>query len=158
MIAQSLVYNHPSVEKLAAFLLRLITNPESILAATSRIDAIEEMIAKYNVGFQKPALSGASTDAATVLITGTTGNLGSEILAGLLLDDAVKKIYALNRPSKDAQARHVARFEDRDFDIELLSNDKLVFIDGDITQKNVGLEQGRYQEVRICADIRYQSQ
>ncbi|KAH9476002.1 putative NRPS-like protein biosynthetic cluster [Psilocybe cubensis] len=147
MIAQSLVYNYPSIEKLSTFLLGLIRDPDSNLVTTSRVDAIEEMISKYNVGFQKPLLSGTPENSATVLLTGTTGNLGSEILAGLLKNEAVKKIYALNRPSKDARARHVARFEDRGFDVGLLSDDKLVLLDGDITKKHIGLEQGRYQEL-----------
>ncbi|PPQ80241.1 hypothetical protein CVT25_003501 [Psilocybe cyanescens] len=147
LIAQSTIYNYPSIEKLTTFLLALIKDPESVLAATSKIDAIEEMIAKYNVGFQKPTSSGAATDAASVLVTGTTGNLGSELLAALLRDSSVKRIYALNRPSKDVRARHVERFEDRAFDSGLLSSDKLVFVEGDITQKNVGLEKDLYQEL-----------
>jgi FlaA1/EpsC-like NDP-sugar epimerase len=54
-------------------------------------------------------------DGEVVLLTGSTGGLGSYLLASLIADERVKKIYALNRPSakKTSLAWHETTFRER---------------------------------------------
>ncbi|KAF4610095.1 hypothetical protein D9613_010628 [Agrocybe pediades] len=148
LVSQNTIYNYPSIEKLANFIITLIADPASVLASVSRTDAIEEMIARYSIGLEHPISAGTQPANGTVaLVTGTTGNLGSQVLEILIKDNSVTKVYALNRASGDAKKRHADRFKDKGFNVDLLSSPKLVLLEGDITQKNAGLEKDVYQEL-----------
>ena len=48
-----------------------------------------------------------------ILITGTTGNIGSHILAQLLSDDRISVVYALNRASTTRTDRLRSAFVER---------------------------------------------
>jgi len=64
--------------------------------ASNRVNAIESMVDKYKAGLPKSILEGRNarpTDGLVVLLTGSTGNLGAQLLASLLL------VYTLDRPS-----------------------------------------------------------
>ncbi|KAF5322455.1 hypothetical protein D9619_001794 [Psilocybe cf. subviscida] len=147
-INQNTIYSHPTIESLSEFILAVIVDPSSAKAEVDRAQAVEDMIAKYNAGLDKPIAAGEAHNGAQALITGTTGNLGSQIMETLLQDDSVTRIWALNRPSGKPLAKHVERFTDKGLNIELLSHPKLVFLESDLTQKNLGLEDAVYQELR----------
>jgi thioester reductase-like protein len=86
-----------------------------------------------------------------VLLTGSTGNLGAELLWKLLRDDSVDKIYVFNRPVRGATSteRHRRRFEDKGFDLALLESPKLVHLSGDFGSERAGLAQRVYDEVSL---------
>ncbi|KAG5652628.1 putative NRPS-like protein biosynthetic cluster [Sphagnurus paluster] len=155
-LTQSLVYSYPKIEDLAAHVSSLYASPGSIQdAAVARGKAlIESLIDKYTAGlegFAKVSQSVRSTPAV-VLLTGSTGNLGSEVLAALLKDERVERVYAFNRPSKGVLTimdRHVDRFKDRGLDTALLTSDKLVYVSGDATEANLGLDRGQYGLVSL---------
>ncbi|KAG5652630.1 putative secondary metabolism biosynthetic enzyme [Sphagnurus paluster] len=157
-LTQNLVYSYPKIEDLAAHVSSLYASPGSIQdAAVARGKAlIESLIDKYTAGlegFAKVSQSVRSTPAV-VLLTGSTGNLGSEVLAALLKDERVERVYAFNRPSKGGVTivdRHVERFKDRGLDLALLNSDKLVFMSGDATEANLGLDRGQYGLVRLVS-------
>lgn len=109
------------------------------------------MVAKYcaNVPTQKRALD--ATGDVVVLLTGSTGNIGSHILAHLLEDQRITKIYTLNRPSAGAEDRLQTAFAERGLPVELLQLDKLVSLSGDVTQPNFALESAQYAEVHLFA-------
>lgn len=146
-VTQNTTYNYPNIENLAAFLIATVIDPESVKTVTNRAEAIEEMIAKYNIGLSAPISAGIAKNGTQVLITGTTGNLGSQILEILLRDPSVSRIYALNRVSGNPLAKHVDRFTDKGFDTTMLKHQKLVFLESDIAQKGLGLPQETYKEV-----------
>ncbi|KAG6865244.1 hypothetical protein C0991_004125 [Blastosporella zonata] len=119
---------------------------------------IEEMIAKYSVGLEKPPSRAGNlrTAAAFVLLTGSTGNLGSQILATLLEDDRVKHVYALNRPSKGpltVEQRQLNRFQEMGLSPNLLESPKLTFITGDTAQPNLGLDCKVYNHLSDSTNI-----
>jgi hypothetical protein len=107
------VYAHPSVRELAEALGTLV-QPGVDGATPSAEDAVWAMVEKYAKNM--PAMNKASTraNATVVLLTGSTGGLGSQLLATLLSDPRVAKVFALNRPGKTpSKARHEATFRDR---------------------------------------------
>lgn len=117
-------------------------------------EMIEAMIAKYSSGLEyalpKVEHNGERHVAAeTILLTGSTGNLGSEILASLLSMDRVRRVYALNRRSSSftIMERHKVRFEDRALDVSLLSSPKLVFLEGENDLPDLGLSGSITKEV-----------
>ena len=164
-VSQNIVYQHPSIEKLAAFVSQLVRGGDSASKSpeTTAKEAIIALAAKYSEGLPGyvdastlpkyvPAASVAPLDLpATVLLTGTTGNLGAEILAMLLKDDRVSRIYTLERAGKTpVKERQRARFVDKGFDLSLLDSGKLVPLEGDLSAEMLGQNDEMITEVCPC--------
>uniref|UniRef100_D8QLB7 Polyketide synthase-like phosphopantetheine-binding domain-containing protein n=1 Tax=Schizophyllum commune (strain H4-8 / FGSC 9210) TaxID=578458 RepID=D8QLB7_SCHCM len=161
-IAQNVVYDHPSIEKLATLVSKLVGGEvHQAEAPEARAkDAIVAMAAKYSEGL--PGYAGAATlpeyvaptsskplsTPVTVLVTGTTGNLGAELLAILLKDDRVERVYTLDREaSATVQDRQRARFADKGLDVQLLKSQKLVALVGDAYAEGLGQSEALYEEM-----------
>ncbi|GJE92564.1 acetyl-CoA synthetase-like protein [Phanerochaete sordida] len=150
-VSQNFVFENPSLPQLARSIVALV-DPASSLNGTARspIDEIEEMITQYTADMP----SGATIDRTTrqgvaVLLTGTTGGIGSHILAALLADDRVSKVYAFNRPQSmaDSARRQAAAFAERHLPTELLSTGKHVGLTGDLNEDYFGLDQHTFDEI-----------
>jgi len=112
------------------------------------------MIQKYSVGFEDSARDASATligrDGHVVVLTWSTGGLGSYLLASLLQCKDVSVVYALNRPSRGAssiQQRQRIRFDDRGLDVTLLQSEKLVYVETDTSHDDLGLDTELYQKV-----------
>ena len=120
-----------------------------------RVQAIERMIQKYSAGLGDLPLASqdhGSGQDTVVLFTGTTGNLGAQILVDLLVTEKVKRVYTLNRHSSGSQTvveRHVERFRDKELDVGLIQSPKLIFLEGDTADEMLGLSKDVYEEVGI---------
>ena len=149
LVTQSTIYENSTISNLAHFIVGAVTNPDQLTTTISRADEIETMIKKFSFA---ESTSSVTNNHVTVLITGTTGNLGAQLVDVFLRDGRVKKVYALNRPSsgdKDIKARHEERFIDKGLDVGQLVDDRLVFLEGDASSANLGLREEVYEEVRI---------
>ena len=85
-----------------------------------------------------------------ILVTGTTGSFGCNILAQLCLDPDVKWIYALNRasPRAELKERQDKALKQRDvFDV-CLRYPKYQLLEADLSQPLLGLSAEVYTEVR----------
>ena len=114
----------------------------------SHVDLIETMVAQYSSPW--PTVKGNAEPGTVVLLTGSTGNIGSHILEALLRDPRILRIYAYNRPSPRRVSlldRHRKRFEDKGFDKALLAYEKLVFLEGDASQNDLGVPSLVFNEV-----------
>lgn len=86
-----------------------------------------------------------------VLLTGSTGGLGSQLLAQLIELPNVSRIYALNRPGKKSSYdRHIDVFIDRGNNTELLKSSKIVFAEGDTSIQGFALSSSLFEEVSQC--------
>ncbi|KNZ78390.1 L-aminoadipate-semialdehyde dehydrogenase [Termitomyces sp. J132] len=151
---QNFIYRTRSIKQLSAYTLRsLPSNPATHILQES--DLIEALITKYSVNFG-PIPVGTMVSqsnhasAMTVLMTGSTGNLGSQILAALLKENNIDKVYAFNRPhlkNENLFDRHLGRFADTGLDLTLLKSKKLAFITGDSTRPDLGIEEELYKEI-----------
>lgn len=87
-----------------------------------------------------------------VVVTGTTGVLGTYILRDLLINTQVQKVYAFNRPSRDGKAllvRQKQAFAHCGLDAFLLvSSPKLVLVSGDLTAPDMGIPAALKSKVR----------
>jgi hypothetical protein len=153
-IHQNLIYSYPTVDSLSAHIVELVNSDPSATStstAQSHIELIEEMIEKYS--FKTPLTSdfvGKLNGSEVVILTGSTGFLGSEVLVRLLRNPRVSTVYALNRPSAESiSQRHWQRFHDKGLDEELLKSPKLKYIESDYSQENLGLPDALYTEVNI---------
>ncbi|KAJ7827451.1 hypothetical protein B0H13DRAFT_2241007 [Mycena leptocephala] len=139
-VTQNLVYSHPTISILSTYLEELVQGTTK--AADDPDTLMHQMIVKYTSGFAQPvACTLGSENPMVVVLTGSTGNLGSQILVSLLQDERVAKVYALNRPSSSVglAQRHSAMFKDRGLDIALLASSKLVFVEGQLDRPDLGL-------------------
>lgn len=152
-VTQNVVYNYPTLDALAEFIVGIAADPSGSRPqkAQSGPEAIEEMIKKYTSGLDNTPLGSSKPHERVVLLTGSTGNIGAQILTNLLEDKGVYRIYALNRASSGSQTildRHRTRFEDKGLDASLLKSEKLIFINGDTSKDRLGLDEATYNEVR----------
>lgn len=154
LVSQTTIYNHSSIERLAAFLVGIIADPDTFVLTSNRTDAMELMINKYSAGLSEPIQSTSVErqpgDGAVILLTGTTGSLGAQILESLLQDPRVQTVYTLDRPSssKSVTQRQFERFVDKDLNVDLLKSSRLVSLEGEASHRNLGLDSAVYDEVR----------
>ena len=147
-IDQNTVYTYPTVDRLTDYLVRLATDTDKIDNVKSHVDQIETMVAQYSKPW--PTIHGIAEPGTTVLLTGSTGNLGSHILEAFLRDPRILRIYAFNRSSSHQPLdRHISRFENNGLDKALLTSEKLTFLEGDASQDNLGVESSVFNQVCI---------
>ena len=147
-INQNTVYAYPTVDRLTNYLVSLVADPNRTEDVKSHVDQIETMIAQYSNSW--PTVKGNAEPGTVVLLTGSTGNIGSHILEALLRDPRILRIYAFNRRSPRQVSlldRHRERFEDKGFDKALLASEKLVFLEGDASQNDLGVPSLVFNEV-----------
>jgi hypothetical protein len=120
------------------------------------------MIEKYSAGFlkldsdsmERPTKRARLHGGRVVLLTGSTGTLGSYILADLLGRPEVSTVYLLNRfsaaPGTYSSMRQLKAFEERGLNTRLLtSSRKICYLEGDISQDRLGLTAHTYE--RVCS-------
>lgn len=154
-ITQNTVYAYPTIRRLSDFISTIVHSPHTNGTKISseiadRVNAIEDMITKYSGGLDAPLPHERSLpERHRVLITGSTGNIGSQLLEILLRDPRVETVYALNRTSAEgAQIKHTEKFADKGLDTNLLRAAKLTFFEGDLSDSHFGLSKDAYAEVR----------
>ncbi|CAE6460182.1 unnamed protein product [Rhizoctonia solani] len=161
-VTQQTLFNHPSILQLVNYLLRLTSGSTDSLSNTLEVesDTMGTMIARYTQGMNTrlndPAWSLLDSEPIeNVVITGTTGSLGSHILAQLLTNDRVRQIWAINRPQKGSGApvarRQRASFKDKALPINLLNHPKLTFLECNLNENQLGLAHEDYEAIRSSA-------
>ncbi|KAH9944763.1 hypothetical protein B0H21DRAFT_862505 [Amylocystis lapponica] len=147
-VQPNFVYSHPTLESLAHAVAELV-QPGSLSQSSTVEEEMEKLITRYTALLPSitPNTVPAHTGRAVVLLTGTTGALGSHILAELLTNPQVSRIYALNRGVSLAE-RQRARFEAVKLPTALLADNKLVLLSGDLTRDDLGLEPAVLEEIR----------
>ena len=152
----SFVYEHPTIERMATFLSRVVADPHSAQGVDipMRGRELQTLVDKYTEGFPARLAFNGSADPVhhgiVYFLTGTTGGLGSNMLAQLLEAPSITRIYAFNRPTKSAtsQARQLSAFSQRGLNTNLLSSKKLVYVEGDLSAPGFALGDELYGEVR----------
>lgn len=103
-VSTRLVYENPSIEALAGAILYHIDPAASSSPCTrgvttlNRVQKMERMIEKYTQDLPSPQHSAISENTRIhVIVTGTTGTLGTQILVKLLSDPKVCSIHCLDR-------------------------------------------------------------
>ena len=129
-----------------------LTPPETYLQdllVMSTRSELYTLVDKYSANF--PSFNGHVRERAgtVVILTGSTGSLGANILAKLLERPEVIRVYAMSRPSSglSAKERHVKAFEREGLDVSLLDNNKVQCLVGDAATSDFGIDPTLYQEV-----------
>ncbi|TFY65192.1 hypothetical protein EVJ58_g2123 [Rhodofomes roseus] len=153
-LSGAFVYEHPTISTLGAFVSSVALGTEDTSASpTARVDAMHTMVAKYTSDFpvhKTILLKAAQPVKDVVLVTGTTGALGSQLLVKLAKNPEVKTVYALNRTSRDQASlrdRQAKVLVERGLDASVLDTDKVVLVEGDLTQQHFGLSEDTYKQM-----------
>ncbi|KAF9505928.1 hypothetical protein BS47DRAFT_1322053 [Hydnum rufescens UP504] len=150
-IPTNVVYERPTISRLSQYIYSII-DPSSFSAADEakrKIGELEDYIAKYSKDLPKHKPSAPAPKREIVLVTGTTGALGTTILAQLVLMHSVSRIYALNRPGKRLlKVRQEEALEERGYDPVIASSPKVVLLESNGTSDTLGLPLEVYNEIR----------
>ena len=150
------VYTNPTVISLATYVLGLL-NGQGIDNETERgthIAQMETLLTKFSAELKKPQWTSSRASSAsseeTVMITGTTGRLGSHLLSQILQEPKVIRVYALNRGrpgvSEELKERQKEAFRTWGLDETLLSS-RVSFHPADLSLPNFGLDEAMFAEV-----------
>ncbi|KAF9892148.1 hypothetical protein FE257_002554 [Aspergillus nanangensis] len=110
----NLIYLHPSVAELTQAVMHLQHHQDASAEAKrqaqlhERDTLLQELIGEIDI-YQPPQSPASSTTKHTVILTGSTGNLGTYILATLLRSPSIAHVHCLNR-SPCAQTIQEDRF------------------------------------------------
>ncbi|KAF4780619.1 thioester reductase domain-containing protein [Colletotrichum scovillei] len=154
-IATRVIYAHPTPRQLAAYLMDRVSKNTSLDSngdsENHDIHAMEAQLQKYtrdlpksNAG-SKPA---PNDKGQTVLVTGTTGALGSYLLDFMEHNPAVSKVVCLNR-SDDSGKRQIKMSAERGL---ATTWKKAEFLCVDMSKSNLGLEPEVYDRLLREAD------
>ncbi|KAF8514478.1 hypothetical protein JB92DRAFT_2789445 [Gautieria morchelliformis] len=153
-VPSNIVYQHPTIHQLAAVaaqVSRSATASVGINTDEERSRRLLKLVAKYTHDWPKhqPADDATNPTDETILLTGSTGGLGSQILAQLVAMPSVSRIFAFNRPArKSSRERHSEAFLDRGNDVTLLDSEKIVYVEGDTSVKGFNIKPELFAEIR----------
>lgn len=138
------VYSHPSIDSLVTLVTALALGQEP--SQKSSPDSDEEKMQKlYELLASDLPVSGRRTvsdqDTWVVLLTGSTGSLGSYVLDQLLADSRVTHIYCLNRGPNSLQRQQRSQSAKG---LQRLT-DKVTCLDADLLKDSFGLPDETYQ-------------
>jgi len=139
---------------MATFLSKGVADPNSAqgIDLATRGREVQALVDNYTKSFPtRLAVNGSAylPSGNVYLLTGTTGGLGSNVLAQLLQAPDVKRVYAFNRPSNSStsQERQLSAFKKRGLDTSVLSSGKVVYVEGDLSASGFALDDILYGEV-----------
>ena len=149
-LAPSTIYTHPTIVKLTQ---EIIYHAQESRASTEadekmRVEKMSLMLQKHSAGMitQENQLSTTNDKSPqTVLLTGSTGALGSYLLERLAGCETIKRIYCLNR-SSDSEQRQDQALASRGLILHSHQN-RVVYLTIDMSKNDLGLEHGVYSDI-----------
>ncbi|KAG9075520.1 hypothetical protein FS749_012798 [Ceratobasidium sp. UAMH 11750] len=154
------IFVHPTVRRLAGYLTRLCCDDsdDSTLSSDRRNSIIEDIRSTIQIYSSDWSSVRVSTGSASkpikeaIVLTGGTGGLGCYLLASLLADDNIERVWVLNRKSQagnlGVKKRQKAAFEDKLLNTELLDHPKLLILEATPESETLGLEQETYKQIQ----------
>jgi Male sterility protein len=156
MVPSNAVYQHPTIRDLAQFACQVTRSANAsvdIDTDEAKRQRLLDLVAKYTQDWpvHRPAKDAINLTDETVLLTGSTGGLGSQLLAQLVAMPSVSRIYAFNRPAqKSSRDRHVEAFVGRGNNVALLDSEKIVYVEGDTAVDGFNIQPELFTEVFAC--------
>ncbi|MCJ1245408.1 hypothetical protein MMC30_002612 [Trapelia coarctata] len=146
-IALSTVYANPTVRTLAAAVLRYSEKHKTSQTSDeqARHDLKSQILQQYQASIDRiptPPKTPKKRQDHVVVLTGSTGALGSYILHALLAIPAVSHVYCLNRAS-DGLSLQIERNKARGLPLHL-DVARVTFIKADLSQTRLGLDSETY--------------
>ncbi|KAL5355581.1 hypothetical protein BJX96DRAFT_184183 [Aspergillus floccosus] len=145
------IYRNLTVSRLVKFINGVLTGQTT--TSLSRVDPINSMISKYTANLpQRSEKHTQPPRSQTVILTGSTGSLGSYLLNTLLHNSNIEKVYCFNRSY--AKQRQIASFEEKGLDAgPLKDSSKVEFLRVSFGDKQFGLSDEKYGQLSNTAQV-----
>lgn len=157
-VPHNIVFEKPTISSLALFASRFValslsgTSAPPSTFTTTEEDKVQDMlnlVAKYTRSFpvRHPTRSRVVPCNSVVLLTGTTGGLGTRLLADLFACSDVSKIWAVNRKQhRSLGERQRTSLDKQGLDVSIMESKKVVLVEADVSEENAGLGQAELDE------------
>ncbi|KAI1619274.1 hypothetical protein EDD37DRAFT_217483 [Exophiala viscosa] len=139
------VYAHPTVEGLSSYMLGLSQSKQNGQVDGQDVTSGRESIMTSLINQYTKHWRCSQGSCNTVVLTGTTGSLGTHLLVSLLLDKSVRRIYCLNR-TEDAKDRQRGAFQNVQANQDV-NDSRLRFWKVDLARAKFGLQEDRFGEL-----------
>lgn len=141
-VAPWAIYAHPTPRKLAMYLLSLAKGTGEDENAADDVETMGALLRKYTA--MLPAAppapkTGRDTKAQTILVTGTTGSLGTALLASLIRNPSVASIICFNRGADGGESKLPSPSI-----VPVPSEKSITFHQADLSAPNLGLSPPTY--------------
>ncbi|KAF7789161.1 hypothetical protein EIP86_000098 [Pleurotus ostreatoroseus] len=145
-VTQNFVFEHPTLRDLAETVKKITDADDEVEKDVPK--EIEAMLERYASDLPIYTPRSKTSEDVVVFLTGSTGSIGSQILATLLNDSRITTVYTFNRPSSGSVVdRQRVAFEERGLPTSLLSHSKLVQLSGDLAADRFGLPESVLDKV-----------
>ncbi|KAK8122809.1 thioester reductase domain-containing protein [Apiospora sp. TS-2023a] len=155
-LSTRIVYNNPSPRMLSRYIMRNVVEVDGSNGTNGAASPEEQhqhdmktLWDKYTQNLIKASMAVTRPEASdkdqTVLLTGSTGMLGSYMLDIMARSPRVRKIICLNRPNDGGAAKQVAAMKERGLDASYV--DKAEFMKIDASQPKLGLSEDVYNRL-----------
>lgn len=162
LITLQKLYKTPTLEKLAQLLVSLLDplpHVDGKLNEDKPDDrdwdkAVQNLVNTYTLNLPTYVRSLPKYPAKhTVVVTGSTGYIGSFILNRLLQDhDHVEHVFCLNR-SHSAYETTKQSFQQKGLDFPLTAQSRVTFLQSQFGEEEFGLEATQYSKLQSCVDL-----
>jgi len=141
-LSPSIVYNNPTASRLAVAIqnLNAASQERTDISCRVKMNQMQDLLSE----FSGPRDATTSGRPDIIILTGSTGTLGSYLLHSLLKEPKVKKIYCLDRAaSAERQAGiNASRSLSTDFD-----NSRVEFFKANLTAPSFGLDESIFETI-----------
>ncbi|RYP43738.1 hypothetical protein DL768_009730 [Monosporascus sp. mg162] len=137
-LSPRIVYANPTIEKLSKAVYALLGKSSS--GKLSEIDIQQQKMQELRKKYSKAQYG------ATVILTGSTGSIGSYLLDSLLHQKNVEKIYCLNR-SLDGRKKQTESSSFKGLTTDWPA-EKVEFLHADLSKPRFGLSREEYAELK----------
>ena len=138
------IYSHPTIHSLANLICEKCGLTSGAESDKSRPDQMEEVFQGYLADLPIITRHPSPSQTITILLTGSTGSLGSYLLDCLVTNEDVQHVYCLNR-SEDAAKRQECIHRERGLTLNL--RDKVTFLQSDFSAPYFGLSVHDYRSL-----------
>ncbi|KAK1218396.1 hypothetical protein PQX77_018919 [Marasmius sp. AFHP31] len=156
ILASNFVYNHPTINRLSSFVFSLAVSgmePGNTDDTSVKVRVMNDLVAQYSkelASAEAEKHDGPKNSRKVILLTGSTGSLGSHILSDLIQNPEIGHVYALIRSegSPDVSQRQRASFKRRGLDPNLITDDRVTLLAADLADRRLGLGEALFSLVQ----------
>lgn len=152
-ILPRVLYQSPTLRLLSEYIYsRYLGEEDTTESANGKIQTMKTMLEKQIEAFPKPPVNGRPVpldQGQTVILTGSTGSLGSYLLDQMESSSNIKRVISLNRSADGGRTTQPVVNKNRGLGT---SFSKTEFYHADLSKNNFGLEDNLYDQLLDSAD------
>lgn len=152
----STIYRYPSVAALSA---AIFTVRASEAGPEQDRDIMQQLLHTYGdvvrqITKSKRACHGTIQFPVDIILTGSTGSVGTFLLNTLMTDQRVGHVFCLNRGSDGGHTAQINKFSAAGLEHEVLNDsNRVTFLKADLNKPDLGLDETNYQSLPVRVSL-----